>query len=1427
MSFETNLSAAPYWDDYIEERDFYKVLFKPGVAVQTRELNQLQTILQKQIERFGDHVFKSGTIISGVNFFYNPLFPYIKITDLQEDGQPVALSTYRGLFVKNSANLQAQVLFYINGFEAKAPDLNTLYLSYINAGNTYDISAFSNNDVLDVFSKDSIIFDIDVTNGGTGFANSDVLHVVSAINVNVLTGSFSVGDVIQQSTTGAVVQVTAVANGANSTAKILSIKPRNIDLSNTSGTSTAWTIEVGYNVGNVSTSVSANVISLIGSGAVGSIITDSLGVVQNIVLSNNGTGYTTLPYAAIKPGSVSASVATLDLTPRSYLAKVRVASLANSVGFGYAFGITPGVIYQKGIFSRVDSQFAVVSKYDTTPNNTSVGFKSNESIVTYRSDSSLYDNAANTYNEAAPGADRLKVSPTLSVVNTDIAAANSEFLTLVEFENGEPAKENRNTVYNEIAKEFERRTTESAGDYVVNSFRSFTKEINGNTTHLSVVIDPGIAYISGKRVQLTAPITRAVAKASTTANSTNQTITANYGNYILVQQLGGYFDFKSGTTIDLYDTAKTLLTSLAGMGSITAAGNLIGTARIRSLVFDSGTEGTPNARYRAYLFDIVMSSGKSFRDVRSIFYNGTQKGVADLILEQDGTTSANVAVLYDTERTDIIFPVGAKAVKSVTDISYTYRTSRLDEAFNANGIISFALTGTDKFPYSDGNLSSTLKGDFLVVPTTNAYSANLTSTVLANTSTANLIGSATAFATDFEAGDYIGLWNGATVVPSLISSVVNNTLIILGANATFGNTAANYNQFYPANYPIPIIDRAARTINIHSSSTTAKITIGTLVASVNTNIYYNVKVATATPVTKSVVRDAYVKLYTGNNVTVSASGNNTTGPWSLGLPDVFRLKEVYLGNTTSDTVITKYFYINSYNDGDTIKNAELRLIPGANLALSNTSWLLVKFDTFSSAAEGLVTIDSFNGIINDAGGFSNSSSINLLEVPETLTSDNRYYDSRDCFDFRPLSANTSVRTTTVGSATINPANTQTISASEKYFPVPDSAITFDMEYYQPRIDRVSVDKNTEVYVSGGTPNVNKTQAPPPLDDAITVNRLYLPQYPTLATSISNTTYQVLDKKIGNESNIISGNQSRYTAVNIQNASDTRSAAKRYSMSDINKLERRINELEESVSLSLLERSIAELTIPSSTNPAKERFKNAFLVDSFFNHYVADTTNPEGSFYIDEQQGALFPLTFNYNVESVLDRSDATTSGAIVGARTLMLPFTEYTIVSQLSASVTPPPVQTYYVEDYTPPSPPQPVSVEPEAAVRDATGTVVRKEVYTGVVMYVIETDTGNQVGYVDIGTAKNWLSVHQDTLKADGTKAVSIDTSVKGKDVGGTVTSTYGEFTGWSATGAKYDSVVTINQKTVSSSTPVDIGQTPTQKAASDAWLATQGKKP
>jgi hypothetical protein len=68
MLSEYNFNLNPYYDDFDRSKGYYRILFKPGFAVQARELTQLQTQLQNQIASFGDHVFKNGSMVLGGNF---------------------------------------------------------------------------------------------------------------------------------------------------------------------------------------------------------------------------------------------------------------------------------------------------------------------------------------------------------------------------------------------------------------------------------------------------------------------------------------------------------------------------------------------------------------------------------------------------------------------------------------------------------------------------------------------------------------------------------------------------------------------------------------------------------------------------------------------------------------------------------------------------------------------------------------------------------------------------------------------------------------------------------------------------------------------------------------------------------------------------------------------------------------------------------------------------------------------------------------------------------------------------------------------------------------------------------------------------------------------------------------------------------------
>ena len=60
-----NFNVDPYYDDFDPTKNYHRILFKPGYAVQARELTQAQTILQDQVTKFADHIFKQNTPVTG------------------------------------------------------------------------------------------------------------------------------------------------------------------------------------------------------------------------------------------------------------------------------------------------------------------------------------------------------------------------------------------------------------------------------------------------------------------------------------------------------------------------------------------------------------------------------------------------------------------------------------------------------------------------------------------------------------------------------------------------------------------------------------------------------------------------------------------------------------------------------------------------------------------------------------------------------------------------------------------------------------------------------------------------------------------------------------------------------------------------------------------------------------------------------------------------------------------------------------------------------------------------------------------------------------------------------------------------------------------------------------------------------------------
>lgn len=109
MALDTNFNVNPYYDDFNEDKKYLRLLFKPGYAVQARELTQTQTLLQNQIERFGNHIFKNGSVVSGGQFFFQTCSS-IKL-DTTYAGTDIDITEFDGKTVFSADDVKrAQVL---------------------------------------------------------------------------------------------------------------------------------------------------------------------------------------------------------------------------------------------------------------------------------------------------------------------------------------------------------------------------------------------------------------------------------------------------------------------------------------------------------------------------------------------------------------------------------------------------------------------------------------------------------------------------------------------------------------------------------------------------------------------------------------------------------------------------------------------------------------------------------------------------------------------------------------------------------------------------------------------------------------------------------------------------------------------------------------------------------------------------------------------------------------------------------------------------------------------------------------------------------------------------------------------------------------------------------------------------------------------
>jgi hypothetical protein len=261
------------------------------------------------------------------------------------------------------------------------------------------------------------------------------------------------------------------------------------------------------------------------------------------------------------------------------------------------------------------------------------------------------------------------------------------------------------------------------------------------------------------------------------------------------------------------------------------------------------------------------------------------------------------------------------------------------------------------------------------------------------------------------------------------------------------------------------------------------------------NLQIPVSRSSAQPIQKVVFKDVYVAI----NCATHSAGSG--GPWSLGIPDVYSISNIYVGSnfsvTNSDR--TGWFTFNNGQQDNYYGLAQLSVLPQYKSNITSASRILVKLNCFyanvSSTKAGFFSVDSYP---IDNSNTANTNAIVTAQIPVYNSVTGVRYDLRNYIDFRPVFANTAILSNTVAAATINPANNNStfITGGNPISIEPNANFVYNAEYYLPRVDNLVINKDGSLDVKYGIPSLN------PVPQSINTSGLKLatisvPPYPSL------------------------------------------------------------------------------------------------------------------------------------------------------------------------------------------------------------------------------------------------------------------------------------------------------------------------------------------
>ena len=1217
----TDFNVSPYYDDFSEDKNFHKVLFRPAYAVQARELTQLQTILQNQVQRFGQHIFKEGSqVIPGEVTLFNA-YDYVKLSSFSTS----AVSSLEDILLTGGTS--GVVGLVVNSQVATTTTAATLFITYTKAGTDNSAQVFTDGETLT----------------GTNSSNISVSAVVGV--------------------SGTVLPITTDATGKGSSVKV---------------EEGVYFVD-GLFVKNTEQTLVLEAYDRTPSYRVGFTITESfITPEEDTALKDNATGSSNVNAPGAHRYKVSLTLAKLSLTS------------TEDSSFVELMKVNYGIVETKVIkteYNILEDTFArrtydESGNYITKPfdidvrehhwvgNNASNVAKYGRGIFSQNITSGLWENLFTEDESQARLA--IGLSPGKAYVyGYEIETQSTKYETVKKARDAQEI--NNSTVSLQLGNYLDVRNVYGSVDVgtVAGETEAFKELILNKDFTVTRGVVRGTVNNDVQQIGRAKPRFFEYSSGTAGANATLAGTSSVYKLGLFDIQMFQHISVGSNTS---FVTGEILTGSSGGATGVIESPTVSSTTLDKivlenepdsSIVLDS-TDGSANAGSQVALesssYAVIVLS-----NVKGTFL------VSETVSDETGNSSTiskdapekQAITIYDISQTKQITQAGTPTFTCDPVMTSTFSRKLLSN-LPLRGTVSVSSGSTTLRGSGSNFLNQLLVGDQIEFTDSNGTSRQVIISTIDSSTNATLrgkCGTVTGAVARLQRAKLNDIEN-----TSLVYKMPEDTIKTLKTTTNSGVTDSNHKvrrQFVEtlsSDGTVSFTSGANETFSAHAeadftmsimSATAANNTAGhyngdiisldgqshesatifslggsptgrTLTIDLGTNLA-SAKVKLIATINRSVADEKGKTLVSAATATITTQALAQESSIGLGKADIYALTTVHMAAdfsttpTTSDTDITDRFTLDNGQRDSFYDVGRINLKTGQQ---APTGRLLITFDYFQHGAGDYFSADSYAGVI-DYGN-----------IPSFKSPTKGKLELRDCIDFRPRVSDDSNVIGYNNSASIDSKNFVNTGAATVDMIKPGDDFTSDFEFYLSRIDGIYLTKTGFFECQQGASAIDP-QRPDPLDDGMLLYYLRLPAY-TFNTS------DVIITPIDN---------------------------RRYTMRDIGKIEKRVENLEYYTQLSLLEQTALNTQVQDSEG--LDRFKNGFLVDTFKGHNVGDALSLDYAAAMDMEEGTVRPLFYSDQVsleETNTTDAERTADGYKKTGDLITLPYTEQVFVENTLAS---------------------------------------------------------------------------------------------------------------------------------------------------------------